>query len=66
MIKVPREKLEKIIKECWEKASKYTGEYWMGKADLASELLGNSPINWDEHPRCAPPRWPSDPVREGK
>lgn len=50
-IKVSREKLEAIIKECWKEAGPYTGEYWMGKADLANELLGNPEIDWDKHPR---------------
>ncbi len=48
MIEVSREKLEKILKECLEMARPYTGEEWMGKADLANELLGNPPINWNE------------------
>ncbi len=47
-IEVSREKLENILKECLEEARPYTGEYWMGKADLANELLGNSPISWNE------------------
>lgn len=51
MIEVSKEKLEKVIEECWEMASPYTGEYWMGKADLANELLGNPEIDWDKHPR---------------
>jgi len=51
MIEVSREKLEKVVEECLEKASPYVGEYWMGKADLANELLGNSEIDWDKHPR---------------
>ncbi len=50
MIEVPREKLEKVIEQGLKKARPYTGEFWMGKAELANELLGNSPINWDEHP----------------
>ena len=49
-ITVSREKLETILKECWEEASPYTGEYWMGKADLANEILGNPEIDWDKHP----------------
>ncbi len=51
MIEVSREKLENILKECWEEARPYTGESWMGKADLANELLGNPEIDWDKHPR---------------
>ena len=51
MIQVRREKLEKIVKEEWEQASPYTGEYHMGKADLANDLLGNPEIDWDKHPR---------------
>ena len=42
MIEVPRKKLEDIIKECWEDASPYTGEYWMGKADLAKIVTGST------------------------
>ncbi len=51
MIKISRKKLEEIIKESWENAAPYTGEYWMGKADLANELLGNPDIDWNKHPR---------------
>ncbi len=50
MIEVSREKLEKLIELGLKKARPYTGEYWMGKVELANELLGNSPINWDDHP----------------
>ena len=46
MIEVSREKLEKLIELGLKKARPYTGEYWMGKVELANELLGNSPINW--------------------
>lgn len=50
IIEVSEQKLRKIIDDCWDRACP-SGEYWMGKADLANELLGNPPINWDTHPK---------------
>ena len=48
---VPIQKLERILKENYDAAAPYTGEYYMGKADLANELLGNPEIDWYKHPR---------------
>lgn len=48
---ISRETLEQELKKNYDEASPYTGEYYMGKADFINELLGNSPIDWDEHPR---------------
>lgn len=47
---ISRETLEQKLKENYDQASPYTGEYWMGKADFINELLGNLPIEWDKHP----------------
>lgn len=43
--------LEQLLKENYGQVSPYTGEYWMGKADLINDILGNTPIDWDKHPR---------------
>ena len=60
------EKLEKIISESYDKAFPYTGEYWMGKADLANELLGKEPIDWDAHPQSIENLIRSSKAREVK
>jgi len=51
VVNVDKSHLRRIIEKSWKQASPYTGEYWMGRADLAAELLGHGDIDWDAHPR---------------
>lgn len=47
---ISRETLERKLKENYDEARPYTGEYHMGIADFINELLGQVPIDWDAHP----------------
>ena len=42
--------LAEMLQENIDEARPYTGEYWMGKADLLCEILGLPEIDWDSLP----------------
>jgi hypothetical protein len=51
IVVVPRKYLELILKQHIQFARPYTGEYDMGKVDLAAELLGKT-MDWEDFNEC--------------